>query len=259
MSEPARKVYDTRVMGWIKWTGKALEFTGKLAQMDSFEKWAESQGAEIIKAVGNEAGGYLFGVGKGKKARNFVWNELASLAQNSPELSAAINDFVSYYPQILGKLASQSTKLPHDPTDWDLYVVPRFLVNRDALVEVRKRLEKSEELAKLKGGPIFREYFYEELVGQLDAAYTKEAEEASPDRPLEFDSRWIVSFSGNYEWQGGPGHYYVYSSSLRTAKDAKKEMKKEGKREAAERLTKCQKWLGTLSANDRQQLEAKFP
>ena len=39
-------------MGWIKWTGKTLEFVGKLAQAESFERWADSQGEKIVQRVG---------------------------------------------------------------------------------------------------------------------------------------------------------------------------------------------------------------
>jgi len=70
-------------MGWIKWTGKTLEFGGKLAQMDSFERWAESQGEKVITDVGLKTGGYIFGPGKNQKAMGVVWDELQSLSKTS--------------------------------------------------------------------------------------------------------------------------------------------------------------------------------
>jgi hypothetical protein len=112
-------------MGWIKWTGKTLEFAGKLVQTDSFERWAESQGEKIITDVGLKTGGYIFGVGKDKKAKGIVWNELASLAKTSPELKAAIDDFVIHYPEMLDKLANKYSQLPH--VNVDLCVVPGSL------------------------------------------------------------------------------------------------------------------------------------
>jgi len=244
-------------MGWIKWTGKTLEFVGKLAQMESFERWAESQGEKIVTDVGLKTGGYVFGLGKDQKAKGIIWSELASLAKTSPELKAAIEDFVIHYPDVLGNVASKYSQLPD--INVDLCVVPRYLVNRDALVEVKKRLDKSDELAKLKGGASLREYFFQELVSQLDETYSEEARKASADRPLELNDKWIVGFNPSYQWRGGAGHYFVYSSYLRTGKNAKKEYKKEGKKEAGEMLTKCLKWLGELSASERDQLEAKFP
>jgi hypothetical protein len=249
-----RTLYDARLMGWIKWMGKTLEFVGKLAQADSFERWEESQGEKIVTEIGLSSGARFF---KDRKAKGIIWNELESLAKSSPELKAAVEDFVTHYPDMLDNLASKYTQLPHK--DLDLCVVPRFLVNRDAMIEVRKRLGKSEQLANLKGGASFREYFFGELVEQLDEAYTKQAGKAAPDRPLDLGDKWVVGFNPRYEWKGGAVHYFVYSSYLRSAKDAKKEYKKQGKKEAAETLTACLKWLGELSSNERQQLEAKFP
>jgi hypothetical protein len=244
-------------MGWIRWTGKTLEFVGKLAQTDSFEHWAESKGEQIITNIGLKTGGYLFSIGKNQKAKNLVWNELQILAKSSPELGAAINAFVAHYPNLLDTLASHWDKLPH--TDSDLSVIPRFLLNRDALIEVTKKLGNSQELASLKGGASLREYFFQELVHQLDMSYSEAASKASPERPLELNDRWIVGFNPNYQWKQEAGHYFVYSSYSRTSKNAINSSKKEGRQKARELLTKCLTWLGQLSLQQRKELEQKLP
>ena len=186
-----------------------------------------------------------------------IWKELESVSEKSPELNAAIQAFVAYYPQVLNDVASKYSQLPH--VSVDLCAVPRFIVNREALTEVKKRLGKSQELAELKGGDELIEYFLEELVAQLDAVYTHEANKATPEKPLEIDDKWIVGFNPNYKWRGGSGHYLVYSNSLRTTKNATKDYKKDGKKEAREKLQQLLQWLGPLPQADRDQLEEKLP
>ena len=244
-------------MGWIKWTGKTMEFLGKLAQQDSFERWAESQGEKIVEKVGLEAGGYAFGMGKDSKAKKILWKDLESLAKESPELRGSIEEFVASYPKTLNRIAGLYTQLPN--RNVDLCAVPRFIVNRESLKEAQKQLAGSQELAKLKGGSLLIQYFLEELVSQLDDVFTTQAGKATPEKPIELENKWIVGFSPKYEWHGGPGHYFVYSSLLRTTTDATKARKKEGRKEAREKLDECLKWLGALPQSERDKLEAKFP
>lgn len=234
-----------------------MEFIGKLAQQDSFERWAESQGEKIVEKVGLQAGGYVFGLGKDSKAKKVLWNELESLAKESPELRGSIEEFVSSYPKMLDRIAGKYSQLPHKNVD--LCALPRFILNREALEEAKKQLANSQELAKLKGGAVLIEYFLEELVSQLDEAFTNQASKATPEKPIELENKWIVGCSLKYEWHGGPGHYYVYSSFLRTSKDAPNARKKEGRKEARQKLDECLKWLGALPQAERDQLEAKFP
>jgi hypothetical protein len=49
--------------------GKTLEFVGKLARAESFERWAESQGEKIISDLALKSGGIIFGLGKESKAK----------------------------------------------------------------------------------------------------------------------------------------------------------------------------------------------
>jgi hypothetical protein len=245
-------------MGWIRWTGKTLEFVGKLAQADSFERWAESQGEKIISDLALKSGGIVFGLGKESKAKGILWSDLETIAEKSPSLNAAIQDVVGQYPSILSTLRSNYSLLPHESVY--LIVVPRHLVNRLALADVTKNLDGSQELAQLKGGPVFRQYFLEELVNQIDHVFTHQAGKTSPDKPLEIgDDDWLVGFDENYQWEGTAGHYFVYSSYSHTRQSADKKAKKEGRMEAGELLEKCQVWLGKLSPAERQKLESKFP
>jgi len=246
-------VYDGAAMSWVKWAGKGLVFAGNLAQTDGFEAWAKSKGEKIIEEVALTTSGFR----KEHKAKNLIWSELNSIAKTSREFSDAINDIAAGYPELIGKLASKHEKLPH--VDIDLCVVPRLLVQRDARIEVKKQLGKSEELAKLRGGASLRDYFLEELTGQLDVVFSKHAEKLSPEDPLELNYMWIVGFSPNYRWKEEPGHYFVYSNTLRADRNANKQQKKEGRKEASDLLKKCSAWLGKLSQKDRQKWELKFP
>jgi hypothetical protein len=53
-------------MRWVKWTGKAVEFAGKLVQADSFEKWADSQLEAVLEKVALEEGIKAFKKGAGQ-------------------------------------------------------------------------------------------------------------------------------------------------------------------------------------------------
>jgi hypothetical protein len=244
-------------MGWIRWTGKTLEFVGKLAQADSFERWAESQGEKIISDLALKSGGIVFGLGKESKAKGILWSDLKTIAEKSLSLNAAIQEVVGQYPSILSSLRSNYSALPHESAY--LTVVPRLLVNRLALAAVTRNLDGSQELAQLKGGALLRQYFFEELAIQIDDAFTQQAAKTSTDKPLEIGDDWLVGFDEHYQWKDVPGHYFVYSSYSRTRKTADNKARKEGRKEASELLAKCQVWLGKLSAGDRQKLEAKFP
>lgn len=244
-------------MGWIRWTGKTLEFVGKLAQAKSFEEWAGKQGERIVTDIGLKTGGYVLGLGKESRAKSIIWEDLETLATTSKTLKTAIEDFVQHYPGVLSNLASKTSKLPTQSYSSNLRVVPRFVVTPHALAEIKTRLDNSQELAKLKGGPSLREYFFKELIEQLESTYSKAAMEVTPQKPLQLDDKWIVGFDPQYQWAGHPGHYYVYSSYTYTRKDAKE--KKKGKEEAEQEFVKCQKWLGELSLEERQQLEANLP
>ena len=244
-------------MGWVRFTGKGLEFIGKLVQAEGFESWAKSKGEQIVTSLGLKGGGYALGLGKNRKARKEIWSELQNLAESSPELGSSINEVAAQYTQLLSKLAQQYTKLPHQ--DLDLCVVPRVLLNRDALVAAKINLQNSQELANLKGGPAFRTYFIEELVSQMDEALSREAEKATPAQPLDLGDKWVVGFSPKYEWCGTRGHYFVYWSSLRTAPNATPAQRQKGKEDSDKMLKKCQAWLGRLSDAERKTLEANFP
>src|ERR1700759_165824 len=101
-----RSQLEVALMGWIRWTGKTLEFVGKLAQTESFERWAESQGEKVISDLAIKSGGIVFGMGKEKKAKGIVWTDLETIAEKSPSLNAAIQKFVSDSPGILAAIAS---------------------------------------------------------------------------------------------------------------------------------------------------------
>ena len=54
-------------MSWITIAGKSLEFSGKIMQSASFERWAEIKGQEIIEKTAQQ--GAIAWFGKRRAAR----------------------------------------------------------------------------------------------------------------------------------------------------------------------------------------------
>jgi hypothetical protein len=245
-------------MGWIKWTGIALEFTGKLAQSASFDDWLVDQGKEIVEKIATEEGGYLGGLGAKTKAGKLVWSDLKTIATQSQEASSLIREFCAQYMGVFSDIVRGGwSELPH--VDTYLCVVPRYLFRARGLVKARKEMGSSAELANLKGGPALRDYFLQELVAQLDSTFWEVSDSASPNKPMSFDGGWVVGIAKNYQWGKEMGHYYVYHDYFHTADDADKKKKKEGRKESAEKLEQTRVWLGKLSERERVDLTSKLP
>ena len=47
-------------MGWIKLSGKALVYVGKLAQMEGFEEWAADTGKSVVEGLAEKSGARFF-------------------------------------------------------------------------------------------------------------------------------------------------------------------------------------------------------
>ena len=113
-------------------------------------------------------------------------------------------------------------------------------------------------MANLKGGAELREYFFDELIRQLDEQFTEQGSKANPDKPIQIGDKWIVGFDEHYVWMNIPGHYFVYSSYLQTRSSADGKAKKQGHRDAEIQLQECLKWLGELTAAEREALALKL-
>ena len=236
-------------MGWIRWTGKVLEFSGKLVQSSTFEDWAEKQGAALIEKVAIDSGLKLF---KTSRAKDAIWEELASQFKKSDTFLATVQGAVAGYPlRISAGIGGWSTRLPSE-TASNVVVVPRFLVDSWE-VEFWRSFDSSQELATLKGGPALREYFFQEMVRQLAEAFSAAAAKASPKNPIQIGDRWLVGFDPQYAWGNTEGHYYVYSSFSARA-GASKDDKKDARQRAERQMETCKRWLGSLSGEKRAEL-----
>jgi hypothetical protein len=156
--------------------------------------------------------------GAERAVRRQLWKELKAAAGHET-MAAAIADEVTDYVQRLAALAEDCPTLPRVfPALRRLIAVPRVLCNAETYENIRDRFGPLAELATLAGGPALREFFYRELLTQLDAALLMAA--PSPHRPMTARNEWlIVGFDRSFVWTppilgGGEwhGHYFVYES-----------------------------------------------
>jgi|GEM_PF-3093306 len=243
-------------MGWIKITGKVVEFTGKLVQAEGFEEWAIGKGKEVVEKVALESGGRFF---KARRAKKSMWDDLTSKFNDNPMFATAIGGFVKNYYTRVYNVASESKELGGElPEKSSITVLPRCVLNAWERVCWEGEFDKSGELEKLKGGPLLRSFFFDEMVRQLDAAFSEAASESSPDEPLPVGRYWIIGLNGDYQWLDSKGHYYVYTSwQIAHADD--KNTKKELKQQATMALELVEKWLFKLTVEERQALSQKLP
>jgi hypothetical protein len=165
----------------------------------------------------------------------------------------AIRDYPSRFASTVSK---NSANLPRRGGS-DVRVVPRLTINKSER-EFWQSFDKSQELANLKGGPELRAFFFDEMVRQLEQAFSAAAQKSSPTEPLQTADRWVIGFDPDYEWNGMPGHYYDFTFYSNTAATAEKKEKKAAKEKATQGLAETQDWLGKLSTSERQQLAAKL-
>lgn len=243
-------------MGWIKITGKVIEFTGRLVQAEGFEEWAIGKGKEVVQKVGLESAGRFF---KARTAKKSIWDDLASNFKDGSIFDTAIRGFVKDYYTRVYNLASKTKELGGElPAKSSITVLPRCVLNAWERVCWQGKFDNSAELAKLKGGPLLRSFFFDEMVRQLDAAFSQLASKSSPDEPLPVGLYWIIGFDGDYQWLDSKGHYYVYTS-WQIAHAADKKTKRELEQEATTALELAKKWLFTLTVEERQALSQKLP
>lgn len=144
-------------MGWIKITGKVVEFTGKLVQAEGFEEWAIGKGKEVVEKVALESGGRFF---KARRAKKSMWDDLTSKFKDNPMFATAIGGFVKNYYTRVYNVASESKELGGElPEKSSITVLPRCVLNAWESVCWEGEFDKSGELEKLKGGPLLRSFF----------------------------------------------------------------------------------------------------
>jgi len=240
-------------MGWIKWAGKALEFTGKIAQTDTFEEWLKGAGRGALERLAGEGDHKIF---KELRAKRELWRDFSDRFETSKTFQVTLEAAVGNYPIRFAETVQNASDLPRRP-DGTTQIVPRSVINKSER-EFWQTLDTSQELANLKGGPELRAFFFDEMVRQLDQAFSTAAQRSSPNDPLQAKDRWVVGFDPNYDWAGVPGHYYDFTYYSRTSSDASRADKKEAKKKATEDLAETQEWLGKLDSPERQNLAAKL-
>jgi hypothetical protein len=195
-------------MGWIKLAGKTLEYAGKIAQAEGFEEWATNQGKGLIEQLALKRGFTVLGAERA--VRHDLWKEL-QIAAASDALKAAIQAEVAAFPKLLTTLAWRVDGWPASEDYKYVYAVPRLLVNEAAVVQVRRSLENSDELSRLTGAGALREYFFNQLVLELDRALT--TKKFSPSDPFALGDSWlIIGIDPTFRWvsQEPYGHYYLF-------------------------------------------------
>lgn len=246
-------------MGWIRWTGKALELAGKIVQADSFEKWAEEKGQAIVEKVAVEKGRTIFHTAN-SRAKADIWGELADQFKSNEIFASGMKKAIGGYTERLSTfVGNHSRALPRHSASAHVWVVPLYVVNRNER-QWWQGLDSSKELANLKGGPELRAYFFDEMTRQLGVAFSAAAKEAKPDKPIQLESsRWVIGFDPDYEWNDSKGHYYVFSYYSQTDSKAKGDPRRQAENQAAAELSGCKEWLFLLKDGQRRELSEHLP
>ena len=229
-------------MGWVKVAGKALEYSGKVAQPEDFKEWASQQGQALLEKITQEQGLKVFAE---TRARKILWQELQAAA-SSDALRAAFQDEVEEYQRIPGRIAAdKGSLLPKSGGYRSLFAVPRYLINRSALENIRARLDKSDELARLSGEPL-KEYLFLQLVREMDRALV--STQPSSKDPFPSNGNWLmVGFDENFRWGQNPdlGHYLLYEP-------AEGRLARSDRRDVDEKVSNLESTLGRLSAEEKE-------
>jgi hypothetical protein len=245
---------------WAKWSGKGMEFSGKLSRPGTFDEWTEGVGQPVVAEV--EVTVSVLGLSsKENRAKDKIWDSLADLMKTSESLKTAVENFVAGYPTRFAAFVDNHWFKWPNPGQGALRVVPVAPVNRNEARKWSERFDGALELQGVLGGAALRAFFFDEMALQLgdaiaDAAPEVPGKDRPVDKPLPLGEKWLIGFDPQYEWKGQPGHYYVYLGEG-THPDAKRGAVKEAKSAAAVALVECKDWLGRLSGDERASIGAQ--
>lgn len=244
---------------WIHWTGKGLEFTGKVGHTESLDEWAAGPGAPAVADIASTLG--VIGLGsKESRAKERIAESLTEIFKSSESLSTAVDNFAASFPTRFAALVDDRWEtLPHAGNS-DLRFVPVFYLNAQEKRKWAERFAGASELQAVAGGAATIDFFLGEAAKQTTAAFAEVAPEATVkdkpiDKPYQTGEKWIIGYDPQYVWVPSsainqPGHFYVFSA-LGTRSSAKGKDAKESKQEAAGLLLATKDWLGTLTADER--------
>jgi hypothetical protein len=245
---------------WARWTGKGMEFAGKLSRPGTFDEWAARAGESVVADVAST----LSALGlssKENRAKDKIWDSLADLFKTSESLKTSVENFVASYPTRFAAFVDEHWfKWPNSGAG-SLRVVPAASLNRHEARKWTERFDGALELQSVLGGAALRGHYFDEMARQLGNAIAGAAPDApekdkSVDKPLPVGEKWLVGFDAQYTWKDQPGHYYVYLADG-TQPDAKRSAVKAAKSSAAAALSECKDWLGRLTSAERAEFGAQ--
>jgi hypothetical protein len=195
----------------VRWSGGRLLYVGAISR-GPFEQWAQS--VEGQAAVNRACGRVKFALfGKARVARRRLWAALTE-AVGEERFGLGIQREIDAYFERIGE-AAYAVGLPGTVIELRrLVAVPRIIINTAAHKSMSARLGSELRFMALEEGDDLREFFYLELIRQIEVAIAKA--QPSAKRPLAAGETWVsVGLNGEFVWQvpfrgpGWPGHHYV--------------------------------------------------
>ncbi len=199
-------------MGWFRVVDGRLRYR-RVTPVPLIEWTSTADGRAAVAAAGRYVRFSLFGRDRTGRAR--LWRELKDLAVNE-RVAATINGLAGTYPSLLAGFAF-ADGLPRATVDLRrLVVVPRALVNAQALATLTERFLDLHVEQGLRAGTQLRDFFVVTLVDEMDRALL--AARPTPRRPLPVGEGWVtVGIDPAFVWLKPPwqgpswaGHHYLY-------------------------------------------------
>ncbi len=189
---------------WIRWTGKAVEFTGKVGHTSSLDEWAAGPGAPTIEEVASTLS--TFGVGtKEGRATDKIADSLTKIFKSSESLSTAADNFAASFPTRFAALVDdQWENLPHSSNP-DLRFIPIYYLNAQEKRKWAERFQNASELQATVGGAAVIDFFLSETAYQTTAVFSEAAPEATVkdkpiEKPFQAGEKWVIGFDPQYAW-----------------------------------------------------------
>lgn len=202
-------------MAWITTSGGGLHYSGRIDRRP-FNEWTQTEeGRQVVRDLAARRGFTLFG--KARAARRDLWRELDA-ATRTPPIARAIQTEVSAYLPLIAQFCYASSAPRSTIALRRLVAIPRALAHVKALERLTKRLQFLPEFTGLQGGPLVREFFFVQLIKEMDSAIL--AAKPSPARPLPAHEEWVVVGSElEMTWHvpikreaERPGHFFLYEA-----------------------------------------------
>jgi len=213
-------------MGAIRITAEGLIIVGKIMKGDGVEEFFKGFGEDLLTKYA-------------PKSLKWFRPEARAVGTLSSEVEETIRDkglrnlvqrTLGRYPEVIGQIATGGEGIQTLEGDIYLRLVPRFLVNEEALKEIASPLDTAARLQQLRGGAQAREVFFRQLVNELDETYKNS--KVSVHKPLQAGSGTvIVHYDPDFNWKP-PSHeekyfgaYVVYWEDEATLKKNRKDVK----------------------------------